>query len=60
MATAETSINVILGERHPLQAGWLVYVLPLPQTARLAALHDVQHIPNRESFLELAMNLDPP
>ena len=47
MATAETSINVILGERHPLQAGWLVYELPLPQTARLAALYDVQHIPNR-------------
>ena len=47
MAAAETSINVILGERHPLQAGWLVYALPLPQTARLAALYDVQHIPNR-------------
>ena len=49
MATAETSINVILGERHPLQPGWLVYVLALPQTARIAALYDAQHIPNRSA-----------
>ena len=49
LATAETSINVILGERHPLQPGWLVYVLALPQTARIAALYDAQHIPNRSA-----------
>ena len=38
LATAETSINVILGERHPLPAAGSRHVLALPQTARLAAL----------------------
>ena len=49
LATAETSINVILGERHPLPAAGSRHVLALPQTARLAALYDAQHIPNRSA-----------